>query len=732
MDFIAHDSTLNQNPATHAVYERLRQLTEQHRREGRFFYKYPLWDQAHQYIPDLVLLDAQYGLLAIDVKGFQLNDIEHAAETEWTVGGTTQESPLLALEDFAVEMENQFRTYRVLRHQTTENIFVCLAHVAKDAFVAKFPDVDTSKLLFDDYQGLEYDQYWPEKSDLSEELSELFLAIAQGDATMNAGYSSAGKSAKSAKMGEAIKLVDQRIRSLDISQLKPEIQVPDGPQRLRGLAGTGKTVILAKRAAMLHNLNQEVSILYTFHTQSLYNLIYKLIEDGFPRGSSVSGKTKTIDWKKLLVRHAFGGRTTREGVYYRACMRNSLPAKSYYGNLDLVCEELLKHPLIEEYDYVLIDEAQDLPPSFFQLIWKLTKPVDPTNPKSPKRIVFAYDELQSLTTSLDIKDTGELFGFHPDGSPRVDFSAGAYPGGIEMDYVLKKTYRNPFEILMVAHGLGLGLYNQTGEMQMTDKRSTWEAIGYLVEGELVAGQHVKLTRNSEDSRNLVHEIYTGAEPILKVTKCENRDQEIARVCESILHDIKVEGVRPEDIVVISLETTAIDEKFGPLQHFLWKNGIQSIIPGVAEVERDKFGEPGKVTLSTVFKVKGNEGFVVYIMYFDYLYRHPDFVNVRNRAFTSLSRTKGWCRIYGVGREMDRAIVEINAIKSKLPSFEFLFPSPDKIKRSLSREELAQHRKNKKEFKKALRSLRNEMKLSDEEIRRMLDEQEQDAEDEPED
>jgi superfamily I DNA and RNA helicase len=440
MDFIAHDTTLRQHPATRTVYESLRELA--HERPGRCFYKYPLWDQAHQYVPDIVILDAEYGLLAIDVRGEQLHDIDNASSEVWTVCGTAQDSPLLLLEDFVEEMGSQFRSYRSLRRVTAENYFLCLPEVNRRAFQTRFPKLDISHVVFDDYDALEYDALWPNKANMSGEISELFVAIAQGDSTMNTAYSPSGRAAKSESMGEAIRLIDQRIRSLDISQLKPEVQVPDGPQRLRGLAGTGKTVILAKRAAMLHNLNPGATILYTFHTQSLYNLIKKLIEDAFPRGSSVSGKTKTIDWNKLLVRHSFGGRTTREGVYYRTCLRNSLQAKHYFGDLDLACRELLDTKLTEEFDYVLIDEAQDLPPSFFQLIWKVTKPVDPANPKSPKRIIFAYDELQSLTSDLDIKDTVELFGLHPDGTPRVDFSAGTYGDGIEMDYVLKKTYRS--------------------------------------------------------------------------------------------------------------------------------------------------------------------------------------------------------------------------------------------------------------------------------------------------
>ena len=55
-----------------------------------------------------------------------------------------------------------------------------------------------------------------------------------------------------------------------------------------------------------------------------------------------------------------------------------------------ICKELAKE-LSEEnpiFDAVLIDETQDLPIDFFKIIYKLTKP--------PKRIIWAYDELQNI------------------------------------------------------------------------------------------------------------------------------------------------------------------------------------------------------------------------------------------------------------------------------------------------------------------------------------------------
>lgn len=713
MEFLIHDSSLNQHPTTRRVFEWIKQIIEMADREGRCFYKYPLWEQAFQYIPDLVILDAQFGLTAIDVKPYELDSLSEVGSDRWLLEGNEVDSPLLALDDFAEEMRSQFNASRLLRRKASVNYFLCFPHISRDAFQEKFPTVPTDTFLFDDYQTVQYESLWPQRSNLAGNMSALFLAIGQGDASMNDTTIATGEEIRAARMGDAIKLIDKKIRSLDVTQLRPEIQVPDGPQRLRGLAGTGKTIILARRAALLHNLHPEAKVLYTFHTQSLYNQIRRHIEIGFPRGASVLGKAKQIDWNNLVVRHSFGGKTTREGVYSRTCARNSIPPKSFWGNLDLACQDILQFNLVEEFDYVLIDEAQDLPPSFFQLVWKITKPVDPANPKSPKRIMFAYDELQSLTEGIDIKDTTELFGVFEDGTPRVDFSAGSYGDGIEMDYVLKKTYRNPFEVLMVAHGLGLGVYNQTREMQISDKRATWEAIGYSVAGDLRAGEHVQLTRDSSDSRSLVHEVYSGPEKTLQALRFSTRDEEQAFIVQSIKRDIFDEGVPPEDIVVVALDTRNIDSKFRPLQQALWLAGIQSIIPGVGEITRDRFAESGKITLSTVFKAKGNEAYIVYIMYTDFLFRHYDFVNVRNRVFTSISRTKGWCRLTGIGVEMDRVNAEIAAIQHDIPSFKFIFPQSENIKRSLSREELAETKRKRREVISALKSIHEEQGLINE-------------------
>ena len=53
------------------------------------------------------------------------------------------------------------------------------------------------------------------------------------------------------------------------------------------------------------------------------------------------------------------------------------------------------------WDVVLIDEAQDLPASFFEMVYLITAP--------PKRIVWAYDELQNLG-DYEMVSPSKLFG----------------------------------------------------------------------------------------------------------------------------------------------------------------------------------------------------------------------------------------------------------------------------------------------------------------------------------
>lgn len=701
MEFLITSTEIRENEGANNLFERLKTITNE--RDGYCYYKYPIAGGLESHLPDIVLIDLEYGVLAFDVISHcTIVDLQEIGQDEWIAEGIEVESPLLKLEDYSVSLNAKFGKYRQLRGRISINIFIVFPLIKRAEFIAKFGEVEMlDNLIFSDYLAIDYNDFWKLKSNIEDtSLKQLFLSVSQGAGRLN-NYKKILEGVKAEKIGDAIKLLETKIAYLDKQQHAAAIQIPDGPQRIRGMAGTGKTIILTMKAAFLHSRFPEKKILYTFHTQSLYNQVRDLITK-FYRDS----EEKDPDWTKLLILHSWGGKA-KEGVYSRACLRNSIefiPLKQaenydYTSPLNFVCNEALKKEIDEEYDFVLMDEAQDFPSSFFQLVYKLTK--------QPKRIIFAYDELQSLN-SISISDTGDLFGYNSDGSKKVDFSKGVYDGGIEMDFVLNKSYRNPLEILMVAHSLGLGLYNMDGFMQIIDDKQVWNAIGYeVIQGDFRhIGEQIIIERPEENSISLAKELYSGEQPNLVYKSFAKKEEEIDWIAGQIINDIKVENVEPSDIMVISLNQSKIDRVFIPLQHLLFVNGIPSIIPGIGGVERDKFGEKGFVTLSTVFKAKGNESFIVYIMGFDYLYDYIDFIYARNRAFTSISRSKGWCRITGVGEKMNRAIVEINETQKNIPRFIFQFPDPQNIAKKLSQEEHAKRLQQKKKGSQALKDLLN--------------------------
>ena len=346
----------------------------------------------------------------------------------------------------------------------------------------------------------------------------------------------------------------------------------------------------------------------------------------------------------------------------------------------------------------MIDEAQDLPASFFQVIYKLTK--------QPKRIIFAYDELQSLD-NIETVDVEELFGKDANGNYLVDFSKGTYGNGIEMDYMLRKSYRNPMEVLMLAHGIGLGIHNPSGYMQVIEDTKIWNSIGYdILEGNCKAGDHMIIKRPIENSISVARSFYSGNIEAVRAKKVESLEQEIDIVVSDITKMVKNENVLPHHIVVISLTNSGLKNRFSLLQSKLFSNGIRSIAPGF-DVDRDAFGIEGSVTLSTVHKAKGNEAFIVYVMGCESIYDYVDFLEARNRAFTAFTRSKGWLVITGVGANMEKVLEEcrlvIHDVKSE-HKMDFIFPDSDHIARKLSSEEHARRKYVKKTGEKAIADL----------------------------
>jgi superfamily I DNA and RNA helicase len=287
----------------------------------------------------------------------------------------------------------------------------------------------------------------------------------------------------------------------DKAQRQISLQLPEGPQRIRGLAGTGKTVVLSLKSALTHFRYPEYKILFLFNTQSLYNQIEKLISDYYiPEAQAVP------NFNKLEILHAWGGKG-KSGLYYNLCQKYGITpltwsdVRGHNDGVEVIYNHLLEkigEKLQEEYDLVLIDEAQDFPKPLFEVVYKITK--------NPKRIVWAYDEFQSLK-ELKIREPEELFGLDKTGTPNIknDDLKGVYAGGIKKDFILPNCYRNPRMTLMMAHAIALGLYSERGLVDSIDSVSDWASLGYEVHKPkktiIEENDYVEIERPASHSQN---------------------------------------------------------------------------------------------------------------------------------------------------------------------------------------------------------------------------------------
>lgn len=227
---------------------------------------------------------------------------------------------------------------------------------------------------------------------LSEEDHKELLATIEGSKILQKNKSRVeiGKSALAKEAEKSITLFAQEQRDFIYSY------PINGFQILRGLAGSGKTVLLARKVAELHHNNPNAKIIYTFYTKSLYQTVINYIRSFY---ACLSPDNPEPNWENVKVMHAWGGNTT-PGVYYEACLKSQISPLTYSQALqrkivqnpfDTACENLLtniKEKKIDPIcDYTLIDEGQDFPISFIQVCIKFTV---------GEKVIWAYDDLQTI------------------------------------------------------------------------------------------------------------------------------------------------------------------------------------------------------------------------------------------------------------------------------------------------------------------------------------------------
>lgn len=474
-----------------------------------------------------------------------------------------------------------------------------------------------------------------------------------------------GKMTKGAILNE----IEMKIAKFDTEQKNAAIAEIDGPQRIRGLAGSGKTIILTQKAAYYHLYHPDDVILYTYYTKALHDTIKEHISRAYRYFSD----NKEPNWDKIIICHAWGSAST-PGVYSMACQDNGAEILSYGQALRLpgndplgdACKLLLRNNTIKgRYDLILIDEGQDFTPPFYQLCYHLLR---------TSKIVWAYDDFQNIF-NVKIQDERETFGKNKKGEYNVDFERDKYAN---QDIVLKKCYRTPRYSLVSAFSLGLGIYNDK-VLQRLDTNEHWESLGFhVLNGDCrLTGEKMLIERPEENTPGYSNEKFDANS--IQYKSFGQFEEECKFIARSINADLTREELRPEDICVICVDRRAVNGYFTRISDLLWKNNINTFNLITTASSNLSFTKQGCVTLTTVYKAKGNEKGVVYICGADYIFASPNNVVLRDILFTAMTRTKGWLTITGCTDDFNRCIAESNKLKKNRYQLSFVQPSEKETK-----------------------------------------------------
>lgn len=310
--------------------------------------------------------------------------------------------------------------------------------------------------------------------------------------------------------------VKQKIQLFDADQTRFIYQNKGEGKRVKiqGLSGTGKTELLLHKLKELYTNNSKPKIFVTCHNKILADSLSKKIPTFF----NLMRVSEQIAWNERLWCTNAWGRYGDEnsGLYRYICDFYGIVYYSYgkYTSFDDVCQNALsqirgiankKYAL----DYILVDECQDFPESFFKLCEEVTS----------QKLYIAGDIFQSIFEEHVISD----------------YSA---------DYFLTKCYRTDPRTLMFAHALGLGLFEKRKLRWL--RKEDWEACGYIYTED---NDKISLTREPVRRFSDVEDDYKSVE--IKTFK----EEDVASATLEVINNIQSENsdISINDLCIILLD-----------------------------------------------------------------------------------------------------------------------------------------------------------------------------------
>lgn len=429
--------------------------------------------------PDFMILDPNRGVIILEVKGWSSSTIIGASLTEvriMTNGGKT------------TKVKNPIRKCKVYLEEAIEKLelepeligkydkllfpidyFVVFPNLSEEDFeklglANEKIELDRSHILFQKEvrnQTLFFKKMYSNIPVLKKSLStDMQLAIRKclreentidapgGREGLLPGILPEGKIEVSENLGEDV-------FAIDIEQEELAKDLGNGPRLMRGIAGTGKTLIMLMRAKLLasnaENQKSTLRILVLCWNVSLANYMRQAFDSiNIPFSFAAHSNILKQDGVPIMHFMEFARQLIRahpEVGYF--------PRSSDQDFEEIVSRQLLKLKInpAEKYDVIIVDEAQDFQDGWLQFLFN--KMIKGDEPKQ-KNFIVAADDAQRIYKSRTFT-----------------WSSLGIPMTGERSQILRKIYRNSARVWGFA-GFLLGdikkFYDENPELRFTPKR----------------------------------------------------------------------------------------------------------------------------------------------------------------------------------------------------------------------------------------------------------------------
>lgn len=370
--------------------------------------------------------------------------------------------------------------------------------------------------------------------------------------------------------------------------------------RIQGIAGSGKTFLLLHRLIREYIKNHNSKIIMTCHNKSLA----QELRNNIKYLANILKIKEQIDWEnRLFLSHAWD-------IYKLICFKlgldyypfDSRDKMSFKKSCNNALNQLATMNIKPIFDFVFIDETQDLPNEWVKLCEIISK-----------KVYVAFDIFQNIFDNIQYlsKET-------------------------ECDYTLTYCYRTPPLLLMFAHSIAMGLFEEK-KIQWFNKSEYWEKCGYKINGNPEEdGSELLLIRQplsrfeNEDIEDKEKEIYSHFYNCsnIDINDNENISLEIINIINNIKQKNNIESDRFHEIMIIDNRN---DYNMAMnLAYILEYNGIE--VNNLINTKNRSYDN--KVQFANINHVKGLEfGFVILIDI-----KLKDSIKSRNSIYMSITRT----------------------------------------------------------------------------------------------